>query len=73
MRARHGEHEVNQHPAIERQFPNGRGLDDFSDARVGRLQNFAARRDFYSLRDGSNPERDVHGQFLTHLQPQGLL
>jgi len=26
--------------------------------------------DFYSLRDGTNPQGDIHVQFLAHLQPQ---
>ena len=71
--AGHGEHQVNQHAPIEGQFANGGGLDHLSNAGVGRLQDFAAGRDFYSLRDGANPQADIHCQFLAHLQPQRLL
>ena len=72
MGAGHGEYQVNQHAPIQGQFANGCGLDDLSDAGVGRLQDFAAGRDFYSLRDGTNPQRDIHGKFLAYLQPQRL-
>ena len=37
VRSGHREHEVNQHAPIQWQLANGRGLDDFTDAGVGRL------------------------------------
>src|SRR6266403_829874 len=55
--AGHREYEVNQHAPVEGQFANGRGLDDFSDAGAGRLQNFAAGRDVYPLREKSSSPR----------------
>jgi len=54
--AGHRKYEVNQHAPIEGQFANGRGLDDFSTLASVVCKNFAASRDFYSLRDGTNPQ-----------------
>ena len=60
MRARYGQHQVNQHAAIERKLADRLRLDDFANAGILAAQDFNRGTHFYRLGDRSQlqPDRD---------------
>ncbi len=74
VRARHGEHEIDEHAAIERKCFHGSGLDHFANAGVGGVQNIEhGGHDLQRAAGGSELEVEIEGKLLVDLETKSLL
>ena len=72
VRAGNGQHQVDQHAAVERKVADGDRLNDFAHRRVGRMQRGRDVADFDDVLHGSDFEAEVQRHLLGHLKAQAL-
>ena len=72
MRSGDSQYQVDQHAAVQGEGINGALIDDFANARILRLEQFARSLDRYGLRFGTDVQLQVERGLLAHFEIYGL-